>query len=356
MYITHSEWASTDGSVFSASSGFQGSAKNVPFRKLPYNYCALSLQPYEHPVVTKDGTVFDLMNIVPWLKKHGTNPVTGEKMEYKELIKLSMHKNEDGEYCDPVTFKPFTDSTHIVAIASSGNVFAWDTIERLNIKAKNWRDLVSDDEFSRKDIITIQDPKNLAGRDMSKFKYLQDGTSTLTPEQEAERADPLSGINTKAMGSSAKILAAKAAVEQARKKKAEEQKAALIKKQQKATGSTNQPAIVGKVLPANAAMHTTGKAAASLTSTSFTPHTGAERALLSEEEYLLKPKKVKVKGYARIATNLGNLNIELNPEFAPRAVYNFVKLAQKGYYNGIKFHRNVRNFMVCKRFIVLKKL
>jgi len=98
--------------------------------------------------------------------------------------------------------------------------------------------------------------------------------------------------------------------------------------------------------PYNAAIHTTGKAAASFTSTSFTPHTGAERAILSEEDYMLKPKRVKVKGYARIATNLGNLNVELSPEFAPKAVYNFVKLAQKGYYNGVSFHRNIRNFMI----------
>ena len=102
-------------------------------------------------------------------------------MQYKELLKLEMHKNEDGEYVDPVTYKVFTDNTHLVAIKTSGNVYAWDTIERLNIKAKNWRDLVTDDEFTRKDIITIQDPRSLESRDMSRFKFIQDGSSTLTP-------------------------------------------------------------------------------------------------------------------------------------------------------------------------------
>lgn len=287
------------------------------------------------------------MNIVPWLKKHGTNPVTGQKMEYKELIKLTMPKNEDGEFYDPVTFKPFTDSTHIVAIATSGNVFAWDTIEKLNIKSKNWRDLVSDDEFSRKDIITIQDPLNVSSRDMSNFKYLQEGTSTLTKEQEAERANPLNNINLKATGSMGKILAAKAAVEKARQDRAQAAKDAANKQLTKGSSGPKTVSHATKAsVPYNAAMHTTGKAAASLTSTSLTPHTGAERALLSEEEYMLKPKRVKIKGYARIATSLGNLNIELNPEFAPRAVYNFVKLAQKGYYNGVIFHRNVKSFMV----------
>jgi len=83
-----------------------------------------------------------------------------------------------------------------------------------------------------------------------------------------------------------------------------------------------------------------------LTSTSLTPHTGAERALLSDEEYMLKPKRIKIKGYARISTSLGNLNIELHTDYAPKAVYNFVKLAQKGYYNGVRFHRNIRSFMI----------
>ncbi|KAF8454306.1 cyclophilin-like domain-containing protein [Terfezia claveryi] len=354
LYITHSEWASTDGSAFSASSGAQKKASTATFKRLPFNYCALSLQPFEHPVCTADGTIFDLTNIIPWLKKHGTNPVTGERMQYNELLKLEMHKNEDGEYVDPLTYKAFTDNTHLVAIRTSGNVYAWDTVERLNIKAKNWKDLLTDDEFTRKDIITIQDPKSLQSRDMSSFRYLQEGLSTLTEEEEAERADPLNNINLKATGSSAKILAAKAAVAKARAAKTSTTDPNFNPAVKRSSTSTSTSTSTGSAVcstasapvPYNAAIHTTGKAAASFTSTSFTPHTGAERAILSEEDYMLKPKRVKVKGYARIATNLGNLNVELSPEFAPKAVYNFVKLAQKGYYNGVSFHRNIRNFMI----------
>src|SRR5690606_4859603 len=78
-----------------------------------------------------------------------------------------------------------------------------------------------------------------------------------------------------------------------------------------------------KKLAANSATYTTGRAAASFTSTGLTPETSGERALLSEEEYMLKPKRVKNKGYARMETNLGDLTLELHPEFAPRAVWNF---------------------------------
>jgi peptidyl-prolyl cis-trans isomerase-like protein 2 len=61
---------------------------------------------------------------------------------------------------------------------------------------------------------------------------------------------------------------------------------------------------------------------------------------------MLKPKRVKNKGYARIETNHGAFNIELQTETAPRAVWNFVQLAKKGYYRGVTFHRNIRNFMI----------
>ncbi|KAK5004185.1 Peptidyl-prolyl cis-trans isomerase cyp8, partial [Elasticomyces elasticus] len=160
--ITHSEWASEDAYSASAGSNVGGKSKanGASFKRLPFNFCAVSLQPFEHPVCTASGAIFDLTNILPWPKKHGTNPVDGTPLKSSELIKLNFSKNDDGEYVDPVTFKVFTDNTHIVALSNTGNVFAYDTIERLNIKAKNWRDLISDEEFIRKDIITLQDPQN----------------------------------------------------------------------------------------------------------------------------------------------------------------------------------------------------
>lgn len=326
--------------------------RNVPtaFRRLPFNFCALSLQPFEHPVCTADGTIFDLTNILPWLKKHGTNPVDGSPLKSADLIKLNFAKNDDGEYVDPVTYKVFTDNTHIVALKNTGNVFAYDTIERLNIKAKNWKDLVTDEDFSRKDIATLQDPQNIESRNISSFKYKQDGETALTPDQEAERN---ATVNTDAMGNAAKILKAKEAVARARAER--EAKAAggaqsrALAEARKANQGAASQSTLSKPVPYNAAKYTTGKAAASFTSTGLTPYTGGERALLSDEEYMLKPKRVKIKGYARMQTNLGELNLELLTESAPQAVWNFVRLAQKGYYKGVKFHRNIKNFMVCRQ-------
>lgn len=277
--------------------------------------------------------------------------MNGASLKAAELIKLNFVKNDDGDYADPVTFKVFTNNTHIVGLKTTGNVFAYDTIERLNIKAKMWKDLVSDNDFSRKDIIVLQDPQNLESRNIASFKYQQDGVSTLTPEQELERSDPARNVNKAALGNgAAKVLKAKEAVAIARSKRdatnPNYNPAAPVKSTNGSSSSTSKVNSTFKAIPFNAARYTTGKAAASFTSTGVTPHTSADRAILTDEEYMLQPKRVKQKGYARISTNHGDLNVELRPEFAPHAVWNFVKLSKKGYYNGVVFHRNIRNFMI----------
>ena len=40
------------------------------------------------------------------------------------------------------------------------------------------------------------------------------------------------------------------------------------------------------------------------------------------------------------------INLELYPDVAPITVQNFVKLAEEGFYNGLCFHRVIKNFMI----------
>ena len=49
---------------------------------------------------------------------------------------------------------------------------------------------------------------------------------------------------------------------------------------------------------------------------------------------------------ATMTTNLGAISIELFDEDAPKTVENFVTLARKGFYDGLKFHRVVPGFVV----------
>ncbi|MBE6763351.1 MAG: peptidylprolyl isomerase [Ruminococcaceae bacterium] len=45
-------------------------------------------------------------------------------------------------------------------------------------------------------------------------------------------------------------------------------------------------------------------------------------------------------------TNMGDIYIRLFPEHAPKTVENFKTLAKDGYYNGIIFHRVIKDFMI----------
>ena len=53
----------------------------------------------------------------------------------------------------------------------------------------------------------------------------------------------------------------------------------------------------------------------------------------------MKKAIIKVKDF-------GTMELELYEEYAPITVENFVKLANKGFYNGLTFHRVIKNFMI----------
>lgn len=44
--------------------------------------------------------------------------------------------------------------------------------------------------------------------------------------------------------------------------------------------------------------------------------------------------------------NYGTVKIELYPDLAPETVANFITLANRGFYNGLTFHRVVKDFMI----------
>lgn len=49
---------------------------------------------------------------------------------------------------------------------------------------------------------------------------------------------------------------------------------------------------------------------------------------------------------AVMETNKGTIEIELAAQHAPITVNNFVFLAQEGFYNGVRFHRVIPNFVI----------
>ena len=61
---------------------------------------------------------------------------------------------------------------------------------------------------------------------------------------------------------------------------------------------------------------------------------------------IFRYRRVKKKGYVRLVTNRGPLNLELHCDLVPKTCENFIKHCKNGYYNETIFHRLIRNFMV----------
>jgi cyclophilin family peptidyl-prolyl cis-trans isomerase len=49
---------------------------------------------------------------------------------------------------------------------------------------------------------------------------------------------------------------------------------------------------------------------------------------------------------AELHTSAGEIDIRFSPEAAPNHVKNFIDLAERGFYNGTKFHRVIPGFMI----------
>lgn len=72
-------------------------------------------------------TVGCYSNIMPYIKKFGKHPITGRPITAKDLIRLTFHKNPQGEYMCPITYKAFTGTAPVtkhllveIAMANGG--------------------------------------------------------------------------------------------------------------------------------------------------------------------------------------------------------------------------------------------
>lgn len=297
------------------------------FRRLPFNYCCISLQPFEVPVCCPDGWMFDLMSIIPFLKKYNVHPVTGKPFDSKQLVKLHFAKNQDGKYHCPILYKVFTETSHIVAVRTSGNVFSFEAVDTLNIKPRNYRDLINDKVFKKEDIITLQDPKHLEKFNMENFHHLK---------QKMSNAGKSSDSTLKVVAPEARHALAKLA-----KEYKPPSDSSLFKSQ------PQHKFLAPSTDKLNKAIYSTGKVAASLTSTAMNIETQQESAKIEDNEIRFKRlHKAKKKGYVRLVTNLGPLNLELHCDQVAKTCENFILLCKKNYYRGTIFHRLIRNFIV----------
>ncbi len=307
---------------------------------LPLDHCALSLQPFRSPVCDSAGTVFDRERITEHLLESGSrHPVTGATLKLSELTPLIFERSREGALIDPVTLKPLTEHTHVVAIRTSGRVYAIDTLKRLCLGPRAYRDPASGEGFDpRKDLITLNDPTQ------------EGGGRCKRPAQAATTPATATGIG--APGGSATDGAGPA---------------------------SKRPAPAAPAPAASTgvrAFTTTGAAAASLTSTSMVPVTVNRAREMTEAELRAavyarlrraaaasgpapapaaggtgaaaggKGALGKGKGYVRMETSHGHLTIELHADLAPQTAHNFLELGRRGYYTNTRFHRLVKGFVL----------
>ncbi|KAF4520130.1 hypothetical protein B566_EDAN010286 [Ephemera danica] len=319
MYLTYTEWST----LYGGKRPGPPSGANANFRRLPFDHCCVSLQPFNHPFCDKHGNIYELQEIVAFLKQFKVNPVTGEPMDAKSLIKLNFHKNAEGKYHCPVLYKTFTNNSHIVAVKNTGNVFSYEAIDQLNVKTKSFKDLLTDEPYSRKDLITLQEPNNVDKFNLSTFHHLKNNLKVTDEEAEQSKSDPNARLKTISM----------------------ETRETLEELNRDYKAPTKDEAVTKKSADKfNAAHYSTGMVAAGLTSTVMAPITEHEAAIVDDD--LVRYERVKKKAYVRLVTSFGPLNLELYSDVLPKTCENFVKLCASNYYNGTKFHRSIRNFMI----------
>eukprot|EP00471_Norrisiella_sphaerica_P006896 CAMPEP_0184484180 /NCGR_PEP_ID=MMETSP0113_2-20130426/5897_1 /TAXON_ID=91329 /ORGANISM="Norrisiella sphaerica, Strain BC52" /LENGTH=526 /DNA_ID=CAMNT_0026865037 /DNA_START=28 /DNA_END=1608 /DNA_ORIENTATION=+ len=317
MYIRPSEWKYEFGGKTAAKG-------RKAFKRLPFDCCALSLRPFENPVATPEGVVFDLVNIVPYIKKHKKNPVNGEPLKLKQLKKLHFHKNKSGKYHCPISYKEFSLHTHIVAIKTSGNVYSYEAIEELNLRPKNMKDLLTGEPFKRSDILSIQDPHNFSeDRNVTSFLHLKKKGK----KSESESEDTKSGLQ-------------------------DDESIQKVMKQANAIKRKREENVEKKLKHVPMSKYTSGACSGSFTSTAMTPITQNQIRPMTDDEIReerykeMKGNNKTKPGYVQLKTTKGDLNLILYVSKAPETCHNFLELCETGYYKGIMFHRLIKGFMI----------
>lgn len=315
-YITYSEWTNDFGGAKQKQVGAND------FKRLPFYCCNLSLRPFEVPVCTAEGEIYDFMQIIPFLRKNGNkHPITGGELKPSDLIRLTFHKNEGGEFFCPITRKTLTENSKIVANRKSGHVYAWEAIETLNISKGNWKDLMTEEDFTREDLIILQDPNNPKNYSQVFLKAQEERSRREGEEKISDKVNLSGGVG--------KVL-----------KELKMTEIQTINNEEKVSQGPDELHAV--------AAHTTGKLAASLTSTSMAIRTQTEMAVLDEAETLALhfPSGKETTGTACIRTNFGDLFFTLFASKSPRCCFNFIQLAKGGYYDNVQFHRFVKGFIL----------
>ena len=141
---------------------FQNKKKENTYYFLPFNYCCVSLRPLNlcnNICCDREGNLYNKFYLLEYVTKFHKNPITGKKhMSLKDIVSLNIAKDKNGNFICPVTLKLLNNSLKIIAIPETGNVFSNMAYQELNVSMNNYRDLINDKPFDKKNVIVINDP------------------------------------------------------------------------------------------------------------------------------------------------------------------------------------------------------
>lgn len=322
---------------------------------LPFDCCALSLLPFDAPVCARDGILFDALQLLPYAQEKGVSPATGKKLAARDVLRLKMAKNQDNQWHCPVTCKVFTNHSKVVAIATTGNVFSKDAVKELCFKRNCLEDLLDATPFQMEDVISLHDPDDadlVKRRDLANFWHL---------DQERKRRDQELGSKgsfSQTDGQKRVLAEAKANVkerEDERSAKEQERLAILNAPDHPANKGLTEAYLRVRMLGATTdevtggSKLTSGATSGSFTSSAVDVSTTAALRAASEGELQTARwnclRNLGQKGYVRLRTSLGDLNVEVHADMVPRAAENFLGLCRDGKYDDSLFHRVVRHFV-----------
>jgi len=233
--------------------------------------------------------------------------------------------------------------------AVSGHVYSFDAVDQLNRKTKNWKDLITSQQFKWSDIVVIQDPENVRSRQVASFHFIQQG----------QQQDVVANITNVESATSKEEKKEKIRFNAALERVYDEKKRLAAEKAEQEAQNAEVPAIEDATTATESSSSqprkmnerfTSGDVAESFTSTATPLRTQNSLREMTDEEELQEiygiVRKKKQKGYVRIVTSAGMLNIELHTDIVPRTTDNFMRLCDKDYFDNTIFHRLIQNFMI----------
>eukprot|EP01061_Rhynchopus_euleeides_P024472 TRINITY_DN3942_c0_g1_i1.p1 TRINITY_DN3942_c0_g1~~TRINITY_DN3942_c0_g1_i1.p1 ORF type:complete len:565 (+),score=257.89 TRINITY_DN3942_c0_g1_i1:41-1735(+) len=300
---------------------------------LPYDYCALTFMPIDDGVFLENGLCFERDALLKYIRDHSKNPIDGSELTEGKVYPLKLRKNDAGNYFCPVSEKEFSIHSHIVAIRTTGNVYMHDIVDQLNIKAKDYTDLVFGTPFKRTDIIVLQDPKTMWDkRNAAKFYHTKSADAQKAQLQALRLKEDNMRTST-AVGDKAGDLDP-SDPEYARDLRARQ--------------------AIARDIENNARF-----AAAGFTSTGKTPYAKDEQKTLTQDQVVEEKVFEEFRSMCaapgserhhdatvELDTSLGVIQMKVHCGVCPKTAYNFLALAERDYYSGTVFHRVVRDFVM----------